>query len=160
MSGTRQSAVGSYLTVRNMLATLGTLLAAAAVSFVVGPSGLLIVIGVGGARYLLSTPTAFAIGQLLLVVLYPGSGPLSLLVLAELGLVCLLLSTEGAHRVSSRAVVATLVFGAVIGGGTWLGVQTTDTVWVGGTVVIVLSAVLAYALHRYERVAQHLVDPS
>lgn len=157
-ANTHQSGFRSYLTGRNGLAAFGTLLATLVVSIVVGPIGLLIAVGVGGTQYLVSGPMAFAVGQIVLMALYPAEGPTSHLVLGEVGLLCFLLSTALDHDGSIRMVMATLVAGGVVGGCAWLGLRTTDTVWIGGGMVIAATAVIAYGLHRYERVSLQLVE--
>ena len=140
------------------LAVLGTLVATAAVGVVVGPLGVLVAVGVGFARYLAAATTAFAAGQIVLVALYPTEGPLALLVLAEIGLSCVLLAPVVDHDEPGRATVATLVAGVALGGTAWAALRSTEGVWAGASVLVVGTAVVAYGLHRYERVRLGLVE--
>ena len=140
------------------LAVLGTLVATAAVGVVVGPLGVLVAVGVGIARYLAAATTAFAAGQIVLVALYPTEGPLALLVLAEIGLSCVLLAPVVDHDEPGRATVATLVAGVALGGTAWVALRSTEGVWAGASMLVVGTAIVAYGLHRYERVRLGLVE--
>ena len=143
--------------VERALAVLGTLVATAAVGVVVGPLGVLVAVGVGIARYLAAT-TAFAAGQIVLVALYPTEGPLALLVLAEIGLSCVLLAPVVDRDEPGRATVATLVAGVALGGTAWAALRSAEGVWVGASAIVVGTAIAAYGLHRYERVRLGLVE--
>lgn len=155
---TRTADSGSRPSIRRALAAIGTLVATIAVGIVVGPLGALVAIGVGGAQYLVSTTAAFATGQIVLAALFPSGGSLVALVLAEVGLLCVLCSTAVEHHAPVRSIGAALVAGVTIGGSGWLAYRSSATVWIGAGVIVATTALVAYGLHRYERVQLGLVE--
>ncbi|EMA53634.1 MULTISPECIES: hypothetical protein [Halococcus] len=155
---TRRSDFGDHSTVRKVLATLGTVVATAALGLVVGPVGVLVAVGIGSAQFLVSTTAAFATGQIVLAALYPPSGSPVVLVLAEIGLLCVLFSSAVDHHDTGRLLTASLVAGVAIGGSGWLALRSSATIWIGASVIVAGTAFVAYGLHRYERVHLGLVE--
>lgn len=99
---------------------------------------------------------AFVLGHFALVLVVPDGGGLDVLAATEVGLVGLLCTTTIGPPRPGR--VLALACGAV-GGATgliWLGLDRLATVWGMGGVVIGAGAILAYWIHRYERVALEL----
>jgi|GEM_PF-5148465 len=149
---------GTHAIVRSVPATLGALVTTAVAVFTTGPLGVLIAVGVGSALYLISAPAAFATGQIILSALYPAAGPLSLLVLAEIGLFGVLFSTTVSHHAPGRLAVSSLVAGIVIGVTGWFVLRTGTALWIVASLFVVGTAVGTYGLHRYERVTLGLVE--
>ncbi|WP_160135409.1 hypothetical protein [Halococcus salsus] len=140
------------------LALLGTLVATLAVGVAVGPLSILVAAGVASALYFVSTTAAFALGQVVLVALVPPSGALALVVLAEIGLLAVLCSTAVDHHDTGRLLVASLLAGLAIGATGWLGLRTSQAVWVAAGALAIATAFLTYGIHRYERVTLGLVE--
>src|SRR5699024_10932904 len=93
-----------------------------------------------------------------LSALYPATGPLSLLVLAEIGLFGVLFSTTVSHHAPGRLAVSSLVAGIVIGVTGWFVLRTGTALWIVASLFVVGTAVGTYGLHRYERVTLGLVE--
>lgn len=157
---TRNGGSSSRPSVRRAFATIGTLVATIAIGTVVGPLGALVAIGVGSAQYLVSTTAAFATGQIVLAALFPPGGSPVALVLAEIGLLCVLCRIVVDHHAPARLIGATLVAGVAIGGSGWLALRSSTTIWIGAGVIVAVTALVAYGLHRYERVQLGLVGAS
>lgn len=140
------------------LAALGVLIATAALTTAVGPFGTVLAVLTGIVWYLTSPPIAFAVGQLVFVILLPESA-FGLFFLGQAGLILLLFSSVIDDKHSLRAIVALLTSGAVLGATAWLGLRT-GKLWVGAIVLLVVTLTIGYLMHRYERVRLGLVKTS
>lgn len=140
------------------LAVLGTLVATLAVGVAAGPLGVLMVAGVASAYYVVSTTAAFALGQVVLAALVPFDGAVAVLVLAEIGLLGVLFSTTVDHNDPARLLVASLLASLAIGAIGWLGLRTSQAVWIAAGALALATAFFAYGIHRYERVTLGLVE--
>lgn len=113
------------------------------------------------AWWLLPPMFAFVVGHVALVLVVPSTGGLGVLAAAEIGLIGLLCTaTVGPPRPGRVLALAGCAVGTATGFA-WLGLDRVATVWGVGGVVLGGGALLAYWLHRYERVALELpADPS
>lgn len=134
------------------------LIATAALIAAGGPAGIALALLTGGVWYLTSPPVAFAVGQLVFVVLLPET-TLGLVFLGQAGLILVLLSSTVDDAHSLRAVVALLVSGTGLGAMAWLGLLTGE-LWTGAIVLFVSALAIGYLMHRYERVRLGLVETS
>ena len=102
-------------------------------------------------------PVAFAVGQLLvLLVLTRESGPLAV-ALAE-GALALVLVAGLVRTGDPVRAVATFATLSVAGAAAlWLALGAADALWLVALGLVLAVAALAYGLHRYERVALGLV---
>lgn len=139
-------------------AALGTFVATLAVGVAVGPLAALMIVAVGGALLLASTTAAFALGQVVLVALVPPGGAFAILVIAEIGLLGVLCSPAVDHHDPGRLLVASLLAGLAVGATGWLTLRSSQGVWPAAGVLVVVTAFLAYGIHRYERVTLGLVE--
>ncbi|AGB38641.1 hypothetical protein [Natronococcus occultus] len=122
-----------------------------------GPPG----IGAGIATILLwygfGTPYAIAVGHVLLLALFPdGIDPIAF-VLAEAGLLAVLVLPALQTRAPLRTAAGTLLTVAVLGGVSWLAVVSLS-LWQAAAVTAGTIALAGYALYRYGLVALGLVD--
>lgn len=140
------------------LAAFGVLVATAVLVAVAGPFGIALAFLTGSVWYLVSSPVAFAVGQLVFVALMP-ERTLALFFLGQAGLAMFLLGPIVDDDHSLRAVVALLAGGALLGAMTWLGLLTGE-LWIGAVVLLASGVAIGYLMHRYERVRLGLVEPS
>jgi hypothetical protein len=148
---------GRRLTPQRALATAGVVLATVALGVAVGPPGVALALAVGLAQYFFSSPVAFAVGQVVLVALFPENGAMLPLTLCEVGLITVLISPAAEHDAPLRTVLATLLAGAVLGLVAWAGLASTEGLWAGAVALGGGVAIGAYGLHRYELVRLNLL---
>lgn len=138
------------------LASVGLLVTVVVWVWLSGPLALLF----GGVLALgvvaLSAPFGFALGQVLVLGVVSGGGPVELL-LAEGGLLLILLTEFSSTTHSLRHQLATVTTLAVVGGIGTLAVLFGVDVWTITAIGVVLAVLTAYGLHRFELVALDLV---
>jgi hypothetical protein len=140
------------------VAVLGMLVTTLAIGVAAGPLAILMIIAVGGSLLFASTTAAFALGQVVLVALVPPGGTLAVLALAEIGLFGVVCSPASDHHDPGRLLVASLLAGLAIGAIGWLTLRSSQGVWIAAGAIVVVTAFLAYGIHRYERVTLGLVE--
>lgn len=132
--------------------------ATAALWYVLGPVGLAlaavvaVVLAVGSAVY------AFAVGQLLFVLLATtvfGDVPAEGLLVAQVGLAAILFAALVGRWPLRTAALAGVTFAVAAAG--FASLSALEPLWHGVAVLAVLYAFLAYTLHRYELVSLDLV---
>lgn len=132
--------------------------ATAALWYVLGPIGLGVAGVVAVTLVVVSPVYAFAVGQLLFVLLAAalyGEVPATGVLVAEAGLAAILVAALLDHWPRWSAAVAVGVFAvAAVGFGS---ASALEPLWHGAAVVAVIYAGLAYTLHRYELVSLGLV---
>lgn len=146
---------------RRRLALDGLAVAAttAALWYVLGPVGLAVAAVVAVVLVAGSAIYAFAVGQLLFVLLATsvfGDVPLEGLLAAQAGLAAILLAALVGHRPRRTAAPAAVAF--VVAGAGFASLHALEPLWLGVAVLAVLYAVLAYTLHRFELVTLDLVE--
>ena len=161
MSSSIRSASGPWSWSRpTLLAGVGTALTVAVWVWLAVPLALLFggVLAVG--VFALSAPFAFALGQVLVFGVMIDGTPVGIL-LAESGLLLILLSEYASTTHSRRRQLATVATIAIAGAVGFLAVILGGDVWIIATAGVVLTALTAYGLHRVELVRLDLVleDP-
>lgn len=141
-----------------MLDALAVAAASAALSYVLGGFGLAVGVAVAVALVVGSPVYAYAVGQLLFVLLATtgfGDVPVAGVVVAQVGLGTLFAAALVDAWPARTAAGAVAVFAvAAVGLGA---VHALDPLWQGLAVLAGLYALLAYTLHRYELVSLDLV---
>lgn len=122
-----------------------------------GPWGLLVGLLVLGAAVASSGPAAFVVAQLGIVSLLSASATWTM-ALAQFAAFFLLASAAYGpaptrHQLGRLALAYLASLGVV-----WLLVSNLRWLWQSALALLVLAALLAYGVHRYERVALGLVD--
>lgn len=151
----------SRISERARLGGIGALITTAVMGVTAGPSGIL----AGGLLvvlwYVRLPVYGFALGHVVLVVLFPDPLPPVRLGIIEAGLIGLLVSagyrpdrTRGWIREFvplGAGVVCLLAVGALVR-------RWTDALWIIAAAIIAAAMVAAYGLHRYELVRLGLVE--
>ncbi|SFK65024.1 hypothetical protein SAMN04487950_0384 [Halogranum rubrum] len=121
-----------------------------------GPIALVFVGVLGLGVVVLSSPFAFALGQVLLLGL-PTDGAVIAIVIVECGLCCILLSEYSLLDNSGRYQLGTVMALAILGGIGVAALVLSEQLWVVAAVWTALIAFVAYGLHRVELVQLNLV---
>ncbi|NKE37275.1 hypothetical protein GWG54_15910 [Natronococcus sp. JC468] len=136
---------------------VGTIALVAAFGAAAGPSG----VGAGVATALLwygfGTPSAIAVGHVLLLVLFSGGVDPIAFATAEVGLLAVLAAPLLGTRAPLRAVAGTLLAVAVLGGIGLLAAVSLPP-WQAAAVTIGAVGLASYGLYRYGLVSLGLVD--
>lgn len=130
---------------------VGVLFVLVAFELVAGLTGALMGAIVAVAWYLLPSPYAVAIGMVGFAALLP-SPPAPITVIVGAGGFLLILIDPGRHTDHVFPFVASLLVVAVLFGGSAGMVGLWLEPWIVGLLVIGLLGMVAYTLHRYERV--------
>ncbi|WP_139246806.1 hypothetical protein [Halogranum amylolyticum] len=139
------------------IAILGVIVTSVVWLWFGGPLGLglagLLVLGV----FALSPPFAFGFGQVLLVGAFSEEVAVGIL-LAESGLLLILLSEYSRRPHSRRLQLATITAFAVVGGIGLTAVVLEVDLWILAVASLLVASTIAYVLHRLERVRLDLIN--
>lgn len=139
-------------TERSVPGGLAAVLAAGLLFVLGGPVGIAGGFALVAVWYALSSIHAFAVGQFAIVAL-AGDWPLSYTAGAELAVFAVLLASD-VTTVRGRRLAAHTVVGTAALAGVAASVHAVWTeTWATAVVVCTVLALVAYGLHRYERVA-------
>jgi hypothetical protein len=144
--------------VRTWIGVAAVLLAGGGFVLTGGLAGALAAAVLAVAWYALPVPYAVAVGHLLLVGVVPGDAALVRVAPAEAGLLGVLLSEASTVDAPGRFVAAMLAAGVVLLGAAWAG-SVAGGLPGAAVALVVVGAVLGYALHRYELLRLGLLDP-
>ncbi|WP_339104250.1 hypothetical protein [Haloterrigena salinisoli] len=128
----------------------------AALAILAGPTGAVAGLATALTWYGLGTPYALAAGHVVLAAAFPeGIDPATFLVI-ELAFVAVLLATVVRSATALRDVAVALASATAFVGTGWI-VAESQPLWIAAGTLLVLVALAAYALHRYELVRLGLV---
>lgn len=146
---------------RNWPAAVALVVLTAVLALAVGPIGAVAGLATGLAWYASGTPYAVAAGHVVLAsgfrtLLEPGT-----FAVVELAFLAFAAATTARTATLGRDVGVVLASGVGLLGVVWIGVQS-QPLWIAAGTLLVVFALVAYALHRYELVSLGLVpdDPT
>ncbi|ADB60099.1 hypothetical protein Htur_1208 [Haloterrigena turkmenica DSM 5511] len=128
----------------------------AALALLAGPTGAVAGFATALTWYGLGTPYALAAGHVVLAAAFPDGIGLETFLLVELAFVAVLLAAVVRTSTALRDAAVVLASAIAFVGTGWI-VADSRSVWTAAGTLLLVVALAAYALHRYELVSLGLV---